>query len=295
MGGRLARRVVLEHPLFVFDRSEAAVASLVERGATACSSVADLAAQCDVILLCLPTSDHVRSVIFDDGGVADSAAKGTLVLDQTTGDPVATREIAATLAARGIEFVDAPVSGGPMGADSGTIAIMVGAEESQYDKVVPILRAISPNVFHAGGIGAGHVTKLANNMLSAVNRMVSLEALTLAAKNGVDPKKALEIFLASSGRNFHLETFVADILAGHLTSGFTVGLLHKDIRLACQMGVDADVPMHLGNQVKDFYQICVNEMGREADVNVAALMMDRFAGSHIVPVDHTLAPTTSLP
>jgi 3-hydroxyisobutyrate dehydrogenase len=289
MGGRLARRLQVEHELAVYDRDPAAVEKLVALGASACATAGEVASQSDVVMLCLPTSQHVRSVLFDADGVADAAKPGTLIVDQTTGDPAITRQIAAELAERGIEFIDAPVSGGPMGADAGTIAIMVGASPEQYAVIDPVLRAISPNIFHAGEVGAGHVVKLANNMLSGVYRAVSLEALALAEKNGVDPERALDIILASSGRNFYLETFVrSHVLSGKLASGFTLGLLHKDVKLACQLGTESGVPMYFGSLAKEFYQVCINDQGREAEVNAAALVMDRLAGTHVVPTDYTL-------
>jgi 3-hydroxyisobutyrate dehydrogenase len=228
-------------------------------------------------------------VLFGPDGIADAAKPGTLIVDQTTGDPSITRTMAAELAERGIELVDAPVSGGPMGADAGTIAIMVGASSEQYARLEPVLQAISPNIFHAGDVGAGHVIKLANNLLSGVHRAVSLEALALAEKNGVDPKRALDIILASSGRNFYLETFVGShVLTGNLASGFTLGLLHKDVKLACQLGADSGVPMFFGGIAKEFYQVCMNDQGREAEVNAAALVMDRLADTHVVPADYVL-------
>jgi len=283
MGGRLAARLLHSHDLYVYDRDPAAVAAQIERGAKACASAAELAAACDVVLLCLPTSDHVRTVLFGDGGLAAAARPGTLIVDQTSGDPVQTRQLAAELAELGIDMADAPVSGGPAGADAGTIAIMVGGSDERFAQLRPILEPISPNIFHAGPIGAGHVVKAANNMLSAVNRMVSLEALALVTKNGVDAHRALEIFLASSGRNFHLETFVAEILAGKLDSGFTLGLMHKDVKLACRLGVDSGTPLQLGDVVRNFYQMCVNEWGYDGEVNNAALLMDRLAASTVVP------------
>jgi 3-hydroxyisobutyrate dehydrogenase len=289
MGGALARRLQLEHPLHVYDRDAASVQRLVDRGATRSESVADLAAACDVIILCLPTSEHVRGVVLDAQGIASAAKPGTLVVDQTSGDPTVTRAIAAELAGRGIEMVDAPVSGGPAGADAGTIAIMVGADPSQFDRVGPLLRAISPNVFHAGGIGCGHVVKLANNLLSAGTRLMTLEAMALAVKNGVEGEKALAIMMAGGGRNFWMEKYMADhILTGKLKAAFALGLLHKDVRLACQLGQDSGMPMLFGNLAKDFYQMALNEYSFDAPVNVVALTMDRIAGSHVVPDGHSI-------
>lgn len=289
MGGALARRLQLSHPLRVYDRDAASVQRLVDAGATRADSLAALAQACDVILLCLPTSEHVRTVLLGADGIAASAKRGTLIVDQTSGDPTVTRAIAAELAERGISFVDAPVSGGPAGADAGTIAIMVGADAAQFDRIGPVLRAISPNVFHAGGIGCGHVVKLANNLLSAGTRLMTLEAMALAVKNGVEGEKALAIMLASGGRNFWMEKYMADyILTGKLKAAFALGLLHKDVRLACQLGQDSGMPMFFGNQAKDFYQMALNEFSFDAPVNVVALTMDRIAGSRVVPDGYSI-------
>lgn len=289
MGGALARRLQLTHALLVHDQDEASVRRLVERDATAADGLRDIGARCELILLCLPTSEHVRKVILGKNGIAATAKPGTVIVDQTSGDPTITRAIAAELAERGIELVDAPVSGGPSGADAGTIAIMVGAEAAQYERIRPVLQAISPNVFHAGGIGCGHVVKLANNLLSAGTRLMTLEAMALAVKNGVAGEKALEIMMASGGRNYWMEKYMAShILTGKLKAAFALGLLHKDVRLACQLGQDSGMPMLFGNLAKDFYQMALNETGPDSPVNVVALTMDRITGSHVVPKNHSV-------
>lgn len=289
MGGALAKRLKLTKPLFVYDRSSEAIQRLVACGATACESLTDLASKCDIIVLCLPTSEHVHSALFDAQGLVDGARSGTLIVDQTSGDPTLTRNMAIELARRGIEMIDAPVSGGPQGAQAGTIAIMVGASAEQYARILPVLQAISPNIFHAGGIGTGHVIKLANNLLSAGQRLMTMEAVALAVKNGLTPKAAVDIILASSGRNFYAEKFMGShIITGKLASGFTLGLMHKDVRLACKLGDDSGVTMLFGGVTKGFYQMTMNEMGEEEQVNAVALMMDRLAGTDVVPADYSL-------
>jgi 3-hydroxyisobutyrate dehydrogenase len=289
MGNLLAKRLRLQHELSVYDISPAAVERMAAQGATPCPSPSDLAAKCDAILLCLPTSVEVRAAIFGENGLAASAKPGTLIVDQTTGDPVATRAMAAELAGRGIALVDAPVSGGRRGAETGTIAIMVGAAPDQYARIEPILKCISPNVFHAGGVGAGHVMKLVNNMLSGAQRLLSFEGMALAVKNGIDPKTAANIINAGSGRNYYMERFMAShILEGKLNSGFTLGLVHKDVRLATQLGVDSGVPLFLGNVTREFYQMCINEMGKDSQVNSAGLVVDRMAGTHVIPPEYSL-------
>jgi 3-hydroxyisobutyrate dehydrogenase len=288
MGGALAGRLQLAHDLVVYDLSPAPVARLVERGASASESLADLATRCDVILLCLPTSDDVRTAIFGERGLLHGARPGTMIIDQTSGDPRATRAMANDLDGTGVELIDAPVSGGPKRANDGTIAIMVGAAEPQYARALPILSAISPQVFHAGGVGHGHLIKLVNNLLSGVTRWLTLEGIALAAKQGIQPSKAVEIILASGGRNEYMNKVMGpEILNGHLGLGFSLGLAHKDLRLACQLGEESGVPMFLGNLTRELYQMCINEQGFNTKVDSAALVMDRLAGTHVVPSDYT--------
>lgn len=290
MGGALARRLQLRHPLLVYDRNKSAIHALVEKGAMVSTGLSDLAGRCDVILLCLPTSHHVRDVIFGEGGLAASVKQGTIIIDQTTGDPHATRAMATELAQRGVELIDAPVSGGPRGANAGTIAIMVGGTPEQYARIEPILLAISPNLFHAGDVGSGQVIKLANNMLHHSQRLLTLEVMALAVKNGVAPGKAAAILLASSGRNYYMEhNLESRVLAGKLVSGFTLELLLKDVRLATQMGADSGVPLFFANLVREYYQMCSNELGSETQVNAVALLVDRMAGTQMVPPDYALA------
>jgi 3-hydroxyisobutyrate dehydrogenase len=289
MGGALAERLQLTYPLIVHDQNEAAVQRLAQNGATPSGSLGDLASRCEVILLCLPTSDQVRDVIFGEGGLATAVKPGRLIVDQTTGDPGATRAMGAELARRGVDLIDAPVSGGAQGAKNGTISIMVGAASEQYVRIHPILAAISPNIFHAGGIGAGHAMKLVNNLISGAQRLLTLEGVALAMKNGIEPQKAVEILMAGGGRNSYLEKIMGPrVINGKLAVGFTLGLAHKDVRLACQLGIDSEVPMFFGNLTREFLQMCISEMGRDAQVDTAALVVDRLAGTHVVPPDYSL-------
>jgi 3-hydroxyisobutyrate dehydrogenase len=295
MGGALATRLLMTHPLVVFDRAESACRALAAAGAAVAEDLPALAARCDLIFFCLPTSDHVREAIFGASGLSAGLRSGTLLVDQTTGDPNITRTMAADLASRGIDLIDAPVSGGRQGAQAGTIAIMVGASHEQYGRVEPVLKAISPNVFHAGGVGNGHVVKLVNNLMSTAQRLLSFEAVSLAARNGVDPKTAVEMLLASGGRNAYLEKIMAPrVLNGKLDIGFTLGLAHKDVRLACQLGQASDVPMFFGNLTRELYQVCIAEMGRDSQVDTVGLVFDRMAGTQVVPAENDIdaAPLT---
>lgn len=284
MGGALARRLQLTHRLHVFDRSPAAVEALVKEGAVGCTSLQQLASSCDVILLCLPTSAHVQEAIFGPQGIAEGTRPGTLIIDQTTGDPKVTRQIAEQLAQAEVALIDAPVSGGAQGAQAGTIAIMVGASPALYERALPVLRDISPNIFHAGEVGAGQVIKLVNNLLSGAQRLLTMEAVALAVKNGLDPEVACDILLSGGAKNAFLEKFMAPhVIKGNLSPGFTLGLMHKDVRLACQLASDSGVPLYFGSVAREFYQMCISEQGADAQVHTAALVFDKLAGTQVVP------------
>jgi 3-hydroxyisobutyrate dehydrogenase len=284
MGGALARRLQLTHRLHVFDKNPTAVDALVEQGAVAYTSLQQLASNCDIIFMCLPTSTHVQDAVFGPQGIAEGMRPGTLIIDQTTGDPKVTRKIAEQLAEAGADLIDAPVSGGAQGAQAGTIAIMVGASQELYDRALPVLRNISSTIFHAGEVGAGQVIKLVNNLLSGAQRLVTMEAVALAAKNGLDPEVACNILLSGGAKNAFLEKFMAPhVIKGNLSPGFTLGLMHKDVRLACDLASDSGVPLYFGGVAREFYQMCISEQGADAQVHTAALVFDKLAGTHVVP------------
>ncbi len=282
MGGALARRLLLSQELTVFDLDPAVVEGCVAAGATAANGVRAIAEGCETVMMCLPTSNEVRSVIFDPDGLRAGLRPGSLVVDMTTGDPKATREMAAMLAADGIEMIDAPVSGGPQGADAGTIAIMVGASAAQFERIRPVLTSISPNVFHAGEVGSGHIMKVVNNVMSAANRAIAFEAVTLAVKNGIDPKVCVDIVQKGSGRSCATEvTFPKFVLAEDLAQGFSLGLMHKDVSIATQLAHDSATPMLIGNLVREIFQTAINQSGADADINTLVEFYERAAKTQV--------------
>ena len=264
MGGAIARRLLKRRPLRVFDLRPEAASALA--GAQAMPHLGALAQGCDTVCLCLPTSNDVRQALFDQG-LLQALAPGSLIVDMTTGDPAATRDMAEKVEAGGRHLIDAPVSGGPMGADAGTLAIMVGAPDALFARVAPLFAEISPNVFHAGGVGAGHTMKLVNNLTSAGNRLVAFEALSLAVKNGLDPKRCVEIMHKSSGRSFMTEViFPKNILPGNLDQGFSTGLMLKDVTLATQLGKQSGVTLTIGDHVREVLADEVAEGGPDRDL-----------------------------
>lgn len=277
MGGALATRLQSQRPIYVYDREPKAVAALVKQGATGCESVAELSQVCSTVILCLPTSEHVRSVIFGDGGVIESCQPGSLIIDQTSGDPEATRAMARDLQARDVTLVDAPVSGGASGAIAGTISIMLGADEGAVDRAREVLSSISSTVSHIGPVGSGHTIKLVNNLLSCSQRWLSLEALAIATKNGIDAGTALEVLNAGGGRNAWLEKQGARVLGGDHGGGFSLGLAHKDLRLVCSLAAASNVPTFFGSMSRELYQVGIAQFGRNAPVETVASVVEHLA------------------
>jgi 3-hydroxyisobutyrate dehydrogenase len=197
--------------------------------------------------------------------------------------------MAAELEARGIQFADAPVSGGIQGAEAGTITIMVGAPPEVGERAQEVLRLISPNVYPAGGIGNGHLIKIVNNLISCVQRLLTLEGIALAVANGMDAEVAAQILISGGARNAYMERIlIPKVLKGDLHAGFTLGLAHKDVRLACAAADQSGVPLYLGSLARELYQSYIAELGRDAQVDMAALVIQRLAGTQIVaPGDTT--------
>jgi 3-hydroxyisobutyrate dehydrogenase len=272
MGGALAARLASQSDgqieLYVFDLDPARVAQACAAGARAARSIAQLASESEVVITCLPTSAHVKSVVHGQHGLAAALTPGSLVIDCTSGEPAVTRELAAELSARGIGLVDAPVSGGPQAAAAGTIAIIVGGTEELYERALPTLRRISPNVRHVGPVGAGHVVKLLNNVLAAGHRMLAFETAAVAASQGVDPKTFIDVVNLASGRSYATEiTMPRHVFGESLAQGFSVGLMAKDVGLGCRLVPQPLEELSLALQVHHRLQAALTEFGPDADIN----------------------------
>lgn len=269
MGGAIVKRMLHnKQALRVYDLSPERTADMAKSGATPTQSLGALAEQSDAICLCLPTSEHVRTAIFGDNGLLKGLKPGTVIADMTTGDPLQTKAMAAELKMHGVDLIDAPVSGGPAGAEAGTLAIMVGAPEALFEKIKPVFEKVGPNVFRLGDVGAGQTMKLVNNLLLAGGRALTFEAMALAVKNGLDPKLAMDVLNKSSGRNGTTQGSLAATIEGQFPASFALALMTKDVRLACQLGRDTGVPMILGRIVEELHNVAMNNHGGAACSNI---------------------------
>jgi 3-hydroxyisobutyrate dehydrogenase len=283
MGAALARRLLLKQRLRLFDKRPQTLTGLADLGGIPCQSLGALAAECDLVMTCLPTSKEVQEVVFAADGLAARLKKGSIIADMTTGDPNATRAMANELAGGGITLVDAPVSGGPHGAEAGTIAIMVGAPAEVYAKLQPLFESISPNVFHCGAVGTGHTMKLVNNVVAASVRVATFEAVTMGIKAGLSLETCARVLAKGSARSYTTEITLPKFVKGELKTNFTLGLMHKDVRLATELGVASAAPMPVCNLVREIFQIALNEQGADADVNCLIHVHERLAHVDFAP------------
>jgi len=277
MGGALARRLMLSHSLRVLDLRPDAVGVFAKEGAIPVQDGASLARESDVIFLCLPRSSDVRAAIFGTGGVAEGWEPGKILIDQTTGDPDDTRAMAEELEEHGVTLIDAPVSGGVAGAEAGTIAIMVGGPSQVFESVKPILESISPNIFHCGRTGNGHVMKLVNNTLGVCNRLAMLETVAMGRKYGLSLAKMTEVLNKSTGRSNYTETMLPNIIAGKPPADFALALSLKDITLGTKLGMECGAPMLIPNLVRGMLQQGVNNFGEQISLELISKLIEEMA------------------
>ncbi len=215
------------------DASAQTRAALAAEGIEVFDTVAALCTKADVIVLSLPTAAIVESVVCGDGGILAHSREGLIVVDTSTSEPAVTRKLSALLADRGVSLIDAPVSGGPKGAITGTMTMVMGGAAAAIAQVEPVLAAMSAKRVHVGASGAGHVVKIINNLLCAAHLLTGAEAVRMAREAGLDPEQMLEGLNAGSGRSGVTQVnFPTWILNNTFNSGFTMKLMRKDVGLA---------------------------------------------------------------
>jgi 2-hydroxy-3-oxopropionate reductase len=254
--------------LIVHNRSRAGQDALVARGAAGAGSVAEVAAGADLIITMLPEDQAVRAVV--GGGLLPAARPGTLVIDMSTVSPALSRELAAAAAAREVRMLDAPVSGGDVGAWAGTLSIMVGGDAADLDRARPVLDVLGGSVVHCGPAGAGQVVKACNQMLVAITIGGISEALVLGARQGVLPSVILDVLSRGLAANRVMELRRGNFLDHTFIPGFRVDLHHKDLDIALSSGGQANVPLPLTAATQQLLRQ-LRAAGRGSDDHTALL------------------------
>lgn len=234
------------HALQVYDIKREAAQNLLDAGATWVNSPKEAASGVDYVFLSLPMPADVERVVLSEDGVLAAMKSGGTIVDMSTNSPTVVRSLAEKTTAKGVTFIDAPVSGGVRGARNASLAIMAGGDKAAYDKCEPLLKAMGANVFYCGDIGAGNVVKLVNNMLAFIHMMGAAEAVVLGKKAGVDPNILWQAVKASSGGSFVWESGTRAILRDKLAPTFTIDLASKDISLATKLAEEFGVPLTMG-------------------------------------------------
>jgi 3-hydroxyisobutyrate dehydrogenase-like beta-hydroxyacid dehydrogenase len=255
MGGRMAATLARAgYSLAVHDIDPARAGALA--GAAACASPGDVAQRSDIVFTSLPLPATVRSVYLGADGVIAGARPGMILVDTSTVDPETTRTVSAAFAARGVQYLDAPVSGGWREAETGALVIIAGGDRDAFDRVRDVLAVLGPSVHYAGPSGAGSIVKLVNNVMSMGNVLVAAEAFVLGVRAGMEPQRLLEILRTSAGRSYHFEKRFPNILARNFAPGFTVNLARKDLGLAVDMAKSHDVPVPATSLLHQLYNAC---------------------------------------
>ncbi|WP_380183922.1 2-hydroxy-3-oxopropionate reductase [Kalamiella sp. sgz302252] len=246
MGKPMSKNLIKAgYSLVVRDHNAESVAELVSSGATSADSAKAVAEQSDVIITMLPNSPHVKEVLLGEGGVIEGAKAGTIVIDMSSIAPLASREIHEELAKKGIALLDAPVSGGEPKAIDGTLSVMVGGDKELFDKCYDIMKAMAGSVVHTGEIGAGNVTKLANQVIVALNIAAMSEALALATKAGVNPELVYQAIRGGLAGSTVLDAKAPMVMNRNFKPGFRIDLHIKDLANALDTshGVGAQLPL----------------------------------------------------
>ncbi len=283
MGKSIARNILKAgFPLVVHNRSRASVDELVAEGALAANSPKEVAAQVDVIFTNLPDTPDVEQVVLGESGIIEGGHDGLVYIDNSTIKPAAARAIAEKLAGINVFALDAPVSGGDIGARNGTLTIMVGGNASALEKVMPILLAMGKTVTHVGDPGAGQVAKAANQIMVAAQMVAMGELLVFSKKAGVDPRKVVEAIKGGAAQCWTLDVKPPRLFDGNRSPGFKAHMQLKDLGIILDTAQEYDIPVSgTAENTKLFQQMIDMGMG-ELDNSAVVGVIEKLAGTTIV-------------
>ncbi len=282
MGRPMARNLMKAgYSLVVYSRSEASMAPLAAEGAGKAGSAKQVAEQSDVVITMLPDGPDVRAVVLGTGGVLEGAARGCVVIDMSSISPIVSQEIAAACEEKGVEFIDAPVSGGEHGAIAGTLTIMAGGKKEVLAKVRPVLEKMGSAVTHAGPAGAGSMTKLANQIMVACNIAGVGEALALSSKAGLDPEVVFNAVKGGMAGGAILNVKAPAIFNRNFQPGFRLDLHHKDLKNALSAAEELKVPLMFTSLFQSLMTSLLNEGHGDLDHCAVVKAIEKMADVEI--------------
>lgn len=283
MGKSIARNILnAGFPVVVHNRSRAAVDELVAEGAIAASSPREVASQVDVVFTNLPDSPDVEKVVLGEQGIIEGAHHGLVYVDNSTIKPASARMIAETLKEKDVLALDAPVSGGDIGARNGTLAIMVGGEASALERVMPVLLAMGKTVTHVGDAGAGQVAKAANQIMVAAQMVAMGELLVFSKKAGVDPRKVVDAIKGGAAQCWTLDVKPPRLFDGNRNPGFKARMQLKDLRIVLDTAREYHVPVSSTLENTKLFQQMIDAGMGELDNSAVVGVIEKLAGVEIL-------------
>ncbi len=282
MGKPMAKNLLKAgYDLTVYDLSEDAVAEVVAAGAKRGASAADVASVSDVFMTMLPNSPHVKKAVLEEGGAIETLRPGAIFIDMSSISPIASAEIAAALAEKGVEMLDAPVSGGEPKAIDGTLSFMVGGKQEIFDACKGILEAMGASVVRCGDIGAGNVTKLCNQIVVAINIAAVAEALTLGQKAGVEPDAIYRAIRGGLAGSTVMDAKAPMMMDQNFKPGFKVDLHIKDLNNVLDTAKALDAPVFLTNQVMEMMKVLHHDGEGQSDHSALVKFYEKLTDTQL--------------
>lgn len=282
MGTPMAKNLLgAGHELVVYDRSEEKMGEVVKAGAKGAASSREVAEKCRLVITMVPNSPHVKAAVLGKDGVLEGAKAGDILIDMSSIAPLASQEVYKACKEKGVRMIDAPVSGGEPKAIDGTLSIMVGGDRETFDEVYDVLMVMGGSAVYCGDSGAGNMTKLANQIIVAVNIAAVSEAFMLASKAGVDPEKVFDAIRGGLAGSTVMEAKVPKILGRDFSPGFRIDLHIKDLNNAIETGHGVGAPLFLTTQVQEMLERLHFDGSGSDDHSAIAKYYEKLCGSEI--------------
>jgi 2-hydroxy-3-oxopropionate reductase len=278
MAGHLAKA---GHRVYVYDLNPEPLRELSAKGAVACRSSKEVAEKSDVIILMVPDTPDAEQVLFGREGVAEGVKKGSVVVDMSSISPIATKEFAKKLHGLGVEMLDAPVSGGQLGAENATLSIMVGGKPEIFEKIKPLFEIMGKNIVHIGNHGDGQTCKVANQIVVALTIEAVSEALVFASKAGADPRKVRQALLGGFAQSRILDVHGERMINRSFKPGFRIQLHRKDLNLALQAARQLGLSLPSTAMAQELFNAVVAQEGDQLDHSAMVLALEKLANHRV--------------
>ncbi|HIQ29935.1 MAG TPA: NAD(P)-dependent oxidoreductase [Candidatus Caldiarchaeum subterraneum] len=282
MGRPMSKRILKAgYELVVYSRSQPPVEELVSLGAEKARNPREVAEKSEIIITMLPDSPEVKQVITGPNGVAEGANTGSIVIDMSTISPLVEMEIAEELRKKSVEYLDAPVTGSTMGAEAGTLTIMVGGDEEAFNKALPVLKTMGQKIVHMGGNGMGQMTKICNQIAVALNLLATCEAILFASKAGLNPRKVIEVIGSGAAGSWQLNNLGPKIVEHDFTPGFKIQHFRKDLKIVKEMTEKLNLPLLGVNLVSELVKSLENKGMKDEGTQALITILEEISNYKI--------------